>query len=411
MIDLPSRRAVLASPALFALSACATATKGVGSLSQTRQTATTRSEDLRHRLRELAAFCFESIPGFQVACIVDGAVAWSEGYGVRASNGARTDAETIFDFGSLTKPVFATAVMRLIEQGVLDLDTPLSSYAPYDDLRDAPQARRVTVRHVLTHQTGLPNWRPFPPGSPLVFARDPGSAFSYSGEGIFWLQIVVEAVTGRPVAEVIQRNVFDPIGMRRSSVVFEPSFRANYAQGFRNDATTSTDSYNKQNADRVAATLGVDAAALKGISTLALRRAAATAASAGERLPSPVLTPVLAAGSLQTTAADYALFATCFMRGSATAGLLAPQTLANMFTPQTRISAHTSYGLGWRLEHTDLERAFWHSGYNNGFHSFALGDPNGQFGIVLTTNSDHGDWLRWPVVFGATGRGGAAILS
>ncbi len=80
------------------------------------------------------------------------------------------------------------------------------------------------------------------------------------------------------------------------------------------------------------------------------------------------------------------------------------------YAPRTH-QPNVGYGLGWRLEQTVDGRAFWHSGYNDGFHSFALADPDGRFGVVVLTNSDEGHALRWPVVHGATGRGSAAILA
>jgi len=116
------------------------------------------------------------------------------------------------------------------------------------------------------------------------------------------------------------------------------------------------------------------------------------------------------AGSLQATAADYARFMTAFMADRARS-LLSASTVAEMLPPQTAISPYTAYGLGWRIEQTPAGKAFWHSGYNDGFHSYALGDPAGRFGVVILTNSDRGDRLRWPIVHGATGYGNAAMLS
>jgi hypothetical protein len=117
------------------------------------------------------------------------------------------------------------------------------------------------------------------------------------------------------------------------------------------------------------------------------------------------------AGTLQATAADSARFMTGFVTGDHARSLLGARPVAEMLSPHAAINRHTAYGLGWRLEQTRDGTAFWHSGYNDGFHSYALGDPAGRFGVVVVTNSDRGDWLRWPVVNGATGRGEAAILS
>ncbi len=124
--------------------------------------------------------------------------------------------------------------------------------------------------------------------------------------------------------------------------------------------------------------------------------------------------PVLPASDrdgARATAADYARFLTAFVTGAHARSLLGAPTVKEMLSKQTAINRHTAYGLGWRLEQTHEGTVFWHSGYNDGFHSFALGDPAARSGVVVVTNSDRGDWLRWPVVNGATGRGEAAILS
>jgi CubicO group peptidase (beta-lactamase class C family) len=317
----------------------------------------------------------------------------------------------VFDLGSLTKPVFAAAVLRLRDRGMIDLDAPLLSYLDYPDVRGQAGASKVTARHVLSHTTGLPNWRPFAPGSPLELKATPGERFGYSGEGFFWLQQVIEEVTSTPTARLVQQEVFGPLALERSSLVFESRFASNYAQGHRGQGTPPVDSHSKQSADRVRRALGPGPADLQDIRCAQARAALIASDPALAAGPSPVLHPANAAGSLQATAADYARFLTAFVSGARARSLLGAPTVKEMLSKQTAINRHTAYGLGWRLEQTHEGTVFWHSGYNDGFHSFALGDPTGRFGVVAVTNSDRGDWLRWPVVHGATGRGEAAILS
>ena len=127
---------------------------------------------------------------------------------------------------SLTKQVVAYIAMRLVDQGKLDLDQPLASYLPHPDLDD-PRSRQVTARMVLSHTSGLPNWRP--DSGELVFNSDPGTRYGYSGEGYVWLGMVIEKLTGLPLAEVAQREVFQPLGMTRSSLVWEERFAGDMA--------------------------------------------------------------------------------------------------------------------------------------------------------------------------------------
>jgi CubicO group peptidase (beta-lactamase class C family) len=412
---LSRRSALSASFALpFAFSLAGCAVRGAGRRTRGAPRVgeyVARADALRARLPALAAYSGESIPGFQVACVIEGQVAWSEGYGTLARGSGRpVDEATVFDLGSLTKPMFAALVLRLRDRGVIDLDRSLLTYLDYADVRGEDAATRVTARHVLTHTTGLPNWRPFAPGSPLKFVAEPGARFGYSGEGFFWLQHVVESLTGRPAARLVQQEVLDPLGLARSSLVFEPRFTANYAQGHGATGSTGKDSFNKQSADRLRRAPGDASQDLRDLPLAAVRHALIAATPSLTAGPSPVLYPMNVAASLQSTASDYARFMTAFM-ASGGRPLLSAEATAAMLTSQARINPHTSYGLGWRVEETDAGTAFWHSGYNEGFHSFALGDPDGRFGVVVLTNSDEGHALRWPVVHGGTGHGSAAILS
>ena len=400
------RRVVLASLAGLALAPLGGCANQAAAVSYRE-----RADRMRADLKRLASYAQASVPGFQVACILDGEIAWTEGLGVRNTAGDPVTADTVFDLASLTKTLFGTAVLRLVERGVLDLDRPLVDYGSNAAPNMSEQAKRVTARQVLSHQTGLPNWRPFEPGSPVSFLRDPGTGFTYSGEGFFWLQQVVEEITGAPLPRLVEREVLEPAGMVRSAVVFKKQFSDNYAQGFRRLGEASVDSWNKRNADRVRERLEGRDASLEDLMTEESWMLASLDAATDAPRPSPDLAPANAAASLQGPAVDYARLLSVYMEGGAASGMLRRQTVAEALEPVTPINDHISYGLGWRLEDTAKGRSFWHSGYNDGFHSFALGDPEGRYGVVVLTNSDRGNRLRWPVVYSGTGHGEAAIVS
>jgi CubicO group peptidase (beta-lactamase class C family) len=147
--------------------------------------------------------------------------------GVRNSlDRAAVDQQTIFGAASLSKPLFAYAVLQLVDAGKLAFDTPLSRHVP-DYVADDPRAAAVTVWHVLSHTSGLPNWRSV--DLPLKTYFPPGERFSYSGEGFVWLQRVVEAVTGESLNTTLRRLIFEPLGMHRSSYTWQSAFEANYA--------------------------------------------------------------------------------------------------------------------------------------------------------------------------------------
>src|SRR5215210_7961178 len=131
------------------------------------------------RLLELA-----SVPGLALA-VVDGKRVWRRGFGDAIEESAQpVSDETVFEAASLGKPLFAYAVLRLVDAGVLDLDRPLYDYLPSPEA-DTPRMRRVTARHVLTHTSGLPNWRHT--AGPLAPETEPGETYAYSGEGFFYL--------------------------------------------------------------------------------------------------------------------------------------------------------------------------------------------------------------------------------
>jgi CubicO group peptidase (beta-lactamase class C family) len=154
------------------------------------------------------------IPGVSLALIKDGQVVYHKTYGVKNTfTGGKVDSLTLFEAASVTKPVFAFAVQRLAERGVIDLDKPLYLYLPYKDIEYDERYKLMTARHVLTHRTGFPNWRSNNPDGKLNLRFTPGTAYNYSGEGFEYLKMVVEKITGKNVEQVLQEEVIAPIGL------------------------------------------------------------------------------------------------------------------------------------------------------------------------------------------------------
>jgi len=166
------------------------------------------------------------VPGAIAGVIQKGGPAWLRPLGVcniEAKDPVTRD--TIFQAASLSKQVTAYAAFAMREAGKLDFDRTLVSYV--DDLSDE-RARKVTVRHVLSHSSGFPNWRSGA-AKQLVPEFEPGSKFQYSGEGFFYLQRILEHVTGLGFCEVIERLVFQPLGMTSSSMIWKPEIAGRYA--------------------------------------------------------------------------------------------------------------------------------------------------------------------------------------
>jgi CubicO group peptidase (beta-lactamase class C family) len=187
--------------------------------------------------REIPPLCREQgVPGLSLALIQGGVLAATWEFGVRnVETGEPVDADTVFQGASLSKPVFALGVRRLCEQGMLDLDRPLREYLLDSYALGDPRIDRITARMVLSHQTGLPNWRP--DGQDLVTLRAPGLGFGYSGEGYVYLQRVVEQLTGLSLEAYLWATGLDPLGMLASHYVWIDRYDAVATIGYRADGT------------------------------------------------------------------------------------------------------------------------------------------------------------------------------
>ena len=136
------------------------------------------------------------IPGLSMAVVDGGKLAWRGAFGFKdLVSRALVDHDTVFEAGSVSKTVFAYAVMKLRDQGAIDLDAPLTKYMPDRFLDGDPRLDLITARHVLSHTTGFQNWRSRQ--EPLKIQFTPGAQFGYSGEGYNYLQSVMTRLTGR----------------------------------------------------------------------------------------------------------------------------------------------------------------------------------------------------------------------
>jgi CubicO group peptidase (beta-lactamase class C family) len=180
--------------------------------------------------------------GMAVAVIDHGKVGYVHAYGIRDAKGDPLTTDTVMYGASLTKMVFAYTVMQLVDQGKLNLDTPLKDdldkplpsygpdavfpdkYGPYKDLADDPRWEKITPRMCLTHSTGFSNFWFLEPDHKLHIHFEPGTRFSYSGEGFILLQFVIEhgrkaQGLGLDVGDLTKAN-FDRLGMTHTSLVW-----------------------------------------------------------------------------------------------------------------------------------------------------------------------------------------------
>ena len=176
---------------------------------------------LTARIEELTQAA--EVHGLIVAVFNDREAVYSRAFGYADRPNEETlETDTEFYGASLSKAVFSVLVMKLVDQGVLDLDTPLQDYVDeplwknqgkgwHEDLsalENEPRYRKITARMSLSHTTGLPNWRWFEPDQTLRIHFEPGERYSYSGEGMTFLQIVLRKITGKPLEQLMQEEFF-----------------------------------------------------------------------------------------------------------------------------------------------------------------------------------------------------------
>ena len=271
--------------------------------------------------------------------------------------------DTVFEAASMSKPMFAWLAMRACELGRLTLDRPLAEQMHVSDLqaffadtRAVPEQQlawraQITPRHLLSHSSGLPNWRDEIEDQAksdlltLPLAFQPGTDFRYSGEGYALLQRCLEIIEARPLQDIAQRQLFEPQSMRNSGFVLTPVLDALRAHGHAED---------------------------------------------GRPLPAGRYTRANAAYTLYTTAQDYARFLRLMMT----------QPPAQMLNPQIEVKsrpaiqrprlAHSDavhWSLGFALNPTAQGLIAYHSGTNStGFRAYSQFSPTRKSGLVFLSN-------------------------
>src|SRR5215470_5186109 len=170
------------------------------------------------------------VTGVSVVIFNDGKIVYLKTYGVRDKDKNLPLTEnSVMTGASFTKAAFAYMVMQLVQEGSLDLDRPVFQYLPkplpnypgYEELTNDSRYKQMTARMLLSHTSGFANLRFLEPDRKLKIHFQPGSRYAYSGEGIMLLGLIVETITKQPLTDLMQTRVFQPLGMSRTSMVWE----------------------------------------------------------------------------------------------------------------------------------------------------------------------------------------------
>ena len=277
------------------------------------------------------------VMGLSVAVLRDGQLALSQVFGFAdLEKGQKVNSDTIFKAASLGKPIFAYVVLKLVQQGTLELDRPLINYSGGEEVKIDPLYSKITARMVLSHTTGLPN---FGESNRVEFQFTPGSTYQYSGHAYQYLQSVVTSITGKTINHLAQEFVFSPLLMKSSSFIWKESFRDSIAQSYDS---------NKQK-------IPVKKQATNGFATW----------------------------SLHTTIEDYAKFVTHIMQTAENPRDISGQLL----TSQIDVAEDVKWGLGWGIQDTKPNQSFWHWGSHAGFRHYVVGYPKEKVAVIVMTNS------------------------
>ena len=312
-------------------------------------------------------------PGAAMAIVADAKLLWSRGFGVKdRSRNLPVDDDTVFEFASVSKTVFAYVAMKACEKGILGLDTPLTKYASERYLVGDPRLDLITPRHVLSHTSGFQNWRS--KSDPLKIQFAPGARWDYSGEGYWFLQSVLTHVAGH--VDLNHCQTFDD-GLRICATDFDAYMKANLLVPF---GMMSSGYLYREGMARPHDEKGQLIAGRKTTAIEAARYGSA--------------------GNLHSTVKDYAKFLIEIIDPKpADAFRLNATSLQEMLRPQVKATDTLSWGLGWAIDQDPEGDIISHSGDNPGFKTMTAASVRRRSAFIIVTNGDKGfDDIITPVL-------------
>ena len=239
--------------------------------------------------------------------------------------------------------------MELIDDGGLNLSDKLSDFWIDPDIENNPLHDSLTIRHVLTHQTGFRNWRRLNENSKLDFDFIPGTKFQYSGEGYEYLRKYLEHRFNATIEELADSLIFKPLGMMDTKFSW------------------------KENIDTSRYALNHD--------------------QNGRLIPTLKNTEANGADHVLSTIEDYSKFGLYVLKG----GFMSDKLYSEMISKQVAVNEFSSFGLGWEIvpDFVNGSEVIMHSGSDPGARSWIVLDPGSGKGIIIFSNSDNGGWQFW----------------
>lgn len=285
-----------------------------------------------------------NVPALGYAIIENGQITELKVIGELESGKKALD-NTIFNVASVTKPVFATMIMNLIDQGIIGLDEPVHPYWIDPDIEMDKRNELLTPRILLSHKSGFPNWRWHNEDGKLSFRNPPGTKYGYSGEGMEYLKKAVENKLDRTLIQLMDSIIFVPSKMNDSRMIWDELLHTERLAKYH-DRDLNLYKIHKRT------------------------------------------TPV-ASDDLCTTTLDMANFVMYILNER---GGLSDKSFEDMITISTSISERSGYGLGWQIAPNlaNNEFALLHGGSDEGVRARIVILPNSKSGFVAFVNGDNG---------------------
>jgi CubicO group peptidase (beta-lactamase class C family) len=303
------------------------------------------------------------VPALAVGVIDHGKLQQIKVYG-ELDKGRPAAYNSIFNVASLTKTVTTMIALKLVTEGKWNLDEPLYKYWTDPDVQRDPRSKTITTRHILTQQSGFPNWRSELKDKKLAFQFDPGTKYEYSGEGFQYLSRALEMKFHKSLSELADVIIFKPLGMTDSHLTWDS----------RIDESRFAVQHDKD----------------------------------GNALPIEKNKMSNGADQLKTTIADYGKFLISVMNHEGISEDIAKQMLSD----HTKTKPGRYIGLGWFIYDPlgDGEFAISHGGDDPGAHSICFLLPKSGQGIIIFTNSENGTKLYVDLIKAYLVQKGQAIL-
>ncbi|WP_426277819.1 serine hydrolase domain-containing protein [Chryseobacterium sp. S-02] len=323
------------------------------------------SQILQQRLSRLVDSA--KIAGLQVAIVNQNKVIYSASFGYKdIENKKKLNDSTVMYAASLTKPVSTYIFMRLVEKGIFSLDQPvykylkkpIGEYTKWKDLAEDPGAfKLITPRMLLSHTSGMPVLRSLY-GNKVNLIAKPGEKFYYSNEGINFLGFMIEEYTGKKLEDIAREEVFEPLQMRHTDMIWQSKFEDNFSNAYFKD---------------------------------------------GKKYGSERRESSRAAGSMSTTANDYANFMINLMKEKG----LSDKAYLEMLKPQIMIKSkrgfgplkdsitnendviNLAWGLGVGLFRSPFGKAFFHTGHGEANQNYTVAFPESGIAVIILSNSEN----------------------